>query len=264
MAPATLSLLACALYFAAAGVLGRRLKRGSMSVGIIAALLWFAALISHAAGLVGLVFTGAGLNLALFKAASVTAALLAAILLFNCLRKPLSALALPMLPIISVLVALGNLGEHQVITVATPGIRVHILSSLLAYSVLGLGGLQAVMLHFQNRELRGRAGPLLRLLPPLDAMESFLFHLLALGLALLTLSLATGWLYHHDLFAQHLAHKTFLSGAAWLLFATLLTGHLFAGWRGERAVQLTLAGLGLLIIGYFGSKFVLEYVLQRV
>ena len=227
-------------------------------------LLWLSALASHAAGLVGTAFTGTSLDLAFFKAGSITALLIATTLLLSCLHKPLTALAMLVLPITALFTALGNLGEHQMLTALTPGIRMHIVSSLLAYSVLWLTGLQAVMLHFQNRELRGHAGVLLKILPPLDAMESFLFHLLTLGFTLLTLSLSSGWFYHHDLFAQHLAHKAFLSGAAWLLFATLLAGHLFAGWRGERAVKLTLAGLGLLVVGYFGSKFVLEYILHRV
>ena len=264
MIPGTLSLVACILYLVTAGIIAAGLRRGTMRPGAGAALLWLVALASHAGALVGPTFTGAGLNLAFFQAGSVTALLIATTLLCSCLCRPLAALAVPMLPVTAVFAVLGNLGEHQVITAVTPGIRVHVLSSLLAYSVLWLTSLQAVMLHFQNRELRGHTGPLLRVLPPLDAMEAFLFHLLALGLALLTLSLVSGWIYHYDLFAQHLAHKTFLGAAAWLLFAVLLTGHLFAGWRGELATKLTLAGLGLLITAYFGSKFVLEYVLQRV
>ncbi len=267
MLPATFSLLSFALYLAATVVLGMRLGRGTMSVGTAALWLWLAALFAHAAGLKAAIFTGAGLDLAFLKAGSATALLLAAVLLFNCLRKPLTAIALFALPIAAVLALAGSFSGHQVIVAdaATLGIQLHILSSLLAYSVLGLAGVQAIVLHYQNRELRGEgAGALLQMLPSLDAMESFLLHLLLLGLALLTLSLASGWIYHQDLLAQHLLHKTVLTSAAWLLFATLLAGHWFAGWRGERAVKLTLAGLALLIVGYFGSKFVLEYILHRV
>ena len=264
MAPDTFAWLAFALYLATAGILGRRLQRGNGSVSTGAALLWFAALVAHAAGLSESVFAGDSLNLAFFKAGSATALLITALLLINCLRKPLTAIALFVLPIAAALVLAGQFNEREAIVVAPPGIRAHILSSLFAYSVLVLTGVQAIMLHFRDRELRGRGGEsLLRTLPPLDAMESFLFHLLTLGFILLTISLVSGWIYHHSLFAQHLVHKTALGAAAWLLFAILLVGHLFAGWRGGVAVKLTLSGLVLLATAYFGSKFVLEYILHR-
>ena len=66
------------------------------------------------------------------------------------------------------------------------------------------------------------------------------------------------------LFAQHLVHKTVLSIAAWIVFGILLFGRWRWGWRGRRAVRLTLAGAVVLLLAFFGSKFVLELVLKRV
>ena len=265
--PQTFSLLACVLYLAAAGTLAARLKRGATSLGAIILLVWTAALAVHAVGLNGLVFTRDGLDLAFFKAGSVTALLIAAMLLLSCLHKPLGVIALFVLPVTALFTVLGGFDTHRVISAdANTGIRAHVLSSLLAYSVLGLAGAQAIVLHVQNRKLRdpGPEPSLQTLLPPLDVMESFLFHLLTLGFVLLTLGLATGWIYHQDLLAQHLVHKTVLSVAAWLMFAALFIGRRFLGWRGETAVKITLIGLGLLIVAYFGSKLVLEYILQYV
>ena len=99
--------------------------------------------------------------------------------------------------------------------------------------------------------------------PPLVLVERLLFQLIAVGFALLTATLLTGVLFVEDLFAQHLVHKTVLSIAAWLVFGTLLLGRWRRGWRGRRAVNLTLAGMALLVLGFVGSKFVLELVLQR-
>ena len=59
-------------------------------------------------------------------------------------------------------------------------------------------------------------------------------------------------------------HKTVLSFAAWLVFGALLFGRWRYGWRGRRAVRLTLIGMVVLLLAFFGSKFVLEIVLQRV
>jgi ABC-type uncharacterized transport system permease subunit len=43
----------------------------------------------------------------------------------------------------------------------------------------------------------------------------------------------------------------------------LLWGRWKKGWRGRVAVRMTLAGIGLLLLAYFGSKLILEVFLQR-
>lgn len=94
-------------------------------------------------------------------------------------------------------------------------------------------------------------------------MEKLLFQMIGAGFVLLSISLLTGALFLQDIFAQHLVHKTTLSIMAWLVFGILLTGRLVRGWRGKTALVWTLSGLGLLIVGYFGSKLVLEFILVR-
>ena len=63
------------------------------------------------------------------------------------------------------------------------------------------------------------------------------------------------------MFAQHLVHKTVLSILAWFVFLILLIGHWKLGWRGRTAVRWTLSGFVSLMLAYFGSKFVLEFIL---
>jgi ABC-type uncharacterized transport system permease subunit len=95
-------------------------------------------------------------------------------------------------------------------------------------------------------------------------MENLLFQMLTAGFILLSLSLFSGILFLEDLFAQHLAHKTVFSIIAWLVFGTLLWGRWRFGWRGRTAIRWTLSGFFFLMLAYFGSKLVLEIVLQRV
>jgi ABC-type uncharacterized transport system permease subunit len=91
-------------------------------------------------------------------------------------------------------------------------------------------------------------------------METLLFRIIALGYILLSLSLLSGVTYIDDIFAQHLVHKTVLSFAAWVVFAILLWGRWRFGWRGRTAVRWTLSGFGVLMLAYFGSKLVLEFI----
>lgn len=152
-------------------------------------------------------------------------------------------------------------GSAAIDTLTWPLI-VHILLSMLAYGLLTLGAVQAVILALQHHQLRQRTpGPLMTALPPLETMETLLFRLIIAGFALLSLAIVTGALFIDNLFAQHLAHKTILSLIAWLVFAVLLWGRHQFGWRGRTAMRGALAGYGVLVLAYFGSKMVLELML---
>ena len=70
-------------------------------------------------------------------------------------------------------------------------------------------------------------------------------------------------LFVENLFAQHLVHKTVLSLLSWLVFGGLLLGRWLRGWRGSIAVRWTLVAMGLLLLAFFGSQFVLEMLLHR-
>jgi len=144
------------------------------------------------------------------------------------------------------------------------GTSFHILSSILAFGVLSIAGVYALFVAIIDFFLRRHhLNSLVRSLPPLEILERLLFRLIAMGFILLTVSLLTGLAFVDDLFAQHLAHKTILSTTAWLVFGFLLWGRWRYGWRGRQAVRLTLAGILLLVLAYFGSKLVLETILGR-
>ncbi|HEX4853900.1 cytochrome C assembly family protein [Arenimonas sp.] len=143
-------------------------------------------------------------------------------------------------------------------------LQLHALLALLAYATLAVATLLALMLWFQDRALRQRhLGGWLRVLPPLTQMETLLFRCLGVGFALLSLTLLTGVLFVENLFAQDLGHKTVLSILSWAVLGVLLFGRWRWGWRGPRAVKLTLLAMGLLLLAFFGSKFVYELVLHR-
>jgi len=147
---------------------------------------------------------------------------------------------------------------------ASSGTRIHVFSSITAFGLLTIAGVYAFFAAVIDYFLRRHhLNPLVRTLPPLETLERLLFRLLALGFILLTVSLLTGLAFVSDLFAQHLAHKTILSILAWLVFGSLLWGRWRYGWRGRHAVRMTLIGIALLLLAYFGSKVVLENILGR-
>ena len=147
---------------------------------------------------------------------------------------------------------------------ADTGTMIHIVSSLAAFGLLGLAAVLAVLVLVVDHSLKNhRLTNLVKNIPPMDSLERLLFKVTLTGFVLLTVTLISGLIYVDNLLAQHLAHKTILSSLAWIVFGTLLLGRWIKGWRGALAVRLTLAGVALLLLSYFGTKLVLEVILGR-
>ncbi|MGW8367631.1 MAG: cytochrome C assembly family protein, partial [Gammaproteobacteria bacterium] len=143
-------------------------------------------------------------------------------------------------------------------------LQAHVMMSMLAYSMLGIGAALALLIAAQDKRLRQRRPTgWLRVLPPMETLEQSLFGALTIGFLLLTLAVFSGLIFVENFFAQHLVHKSVLSILAWLIFAILLAGRWRYGWRGKRAVHWTLVGFAILALAYFGSKLVLEAMLGR-
>jgi ABC-type uncharacterized transport system permease subunit len=128
---------------------------------------------------------------------------------------------------------------------------------LLAAAVTAL-----ILVHGQKAAGAAARGPA-RGAAAARCLEKVMFRLIGAGFVLLTLALLTGFIFVTNLWAQHLQHKTILSCIAWVIFGMLLVGRMRYGWRGRAAVTWTLSGFGFLVLSYFGSKFVLEYLLGR-
>jgi ABC-type uncharacterized transport system permease subunit len=226
--------------------------------------LWLFALIVHGASLILTWVHNPNGFIDFFAALSVVLWLTCFLLFLAQLSRPLESLGLLIIPFIPPTL----LGSYFAPVNSTAlnldnGLGIHIFTSLLAYSILTLAALHSLLLGLQIRQLHDhKPNILVRTLPPLQDMESLLFKVIALGWVLLSLSLISGFMYLDDLFAQHVAHKTILSILAWVVFAVLLYGHWRYGWRGKKAIRWTLAGFCLLMLAFFGSKFVLEYIKQ--
>jgi ABC-type uncharacterized transport system permease subunit len=221
-------------------------------------LFSFIAIVLHGFLLYKAIETGAGQNLDLGNVLSLVGWLVACLLMLTALRKPVEVLGIFIFPISALLVLNVWLFPGQVIlnTKESPLQLIHILTSLLAVSMIGLSALQAVALFMQASRLRRHAsGQLLSVFPALETLESLLFSTIWLGFGLLSISLITGLIYWFNEQDSHILLKVIFVIIAWCIFATLLLGRYLLKWRGTHAINWTLIGLGLLIIAYLGTHY---------
>lgn len=209
--------------------------------------------------------TSAGYQFGFFKVPSLFMWVINCIVLLSSLKKPLHNLFLLLLPLSVFAIAVGLIFDTPT-TIAShrsSGLIAHILLSILAYSLMTIASLQALLLSYQNKRLKEKHPKgLIGLLPPLQTMETLLFELVWAGEILLTLSILSGMVFIENMFAQHLVHKTVFSIASWIIYAVLLWGRHTIGWRGAAAIRWTLGGFIALMLAYFGSKLVLEVILK--
>ena len=102
---------------------------------------------------------------------------------------------------------------------------------------------------------------------PLMTLERLTFRFVMEGFLLLSATIFVALFFSQQLYGLRSAwnwdHKTIFSLLSWLTFAVLIVGRLRFGWRGRVAVRVLYAGSGLLLLGYVGSRFVMEVVLGR-
>jgi ABC-type uncharacterized transport system permease subunit len=258
--------LCALLYLAATGLQLLHLSQRRQQIDRSVILLGLAALLSHAVIVWKIAFPSTGVDLGFFKIAALLFLVINLACVTSITRRPLQNLLIALFPLsaLAVLVSTFAPDTAPLLSHLSGGMVLHISSSILAYAVLTLAAIQAAALALQDHQLKHRhTRGIIQILPPLQLMESMLFELLWIGLGLLTISIISGAIFIDDIFAQSLVHKTVLTIAAWLLFATLLWGHYQLGWRSKTAVRFTLAGFAMLMLAFFGSKLVLELVLQR-
>jgi ABC-type uncharacterized transport system permease subunit len=225
-------------------------------------ILWLLGLILHGSTLLLPWPENGTIAIDLFGSLSIVAWLTSFLLFLANIKRPLETMGLIVIPCTLLALLTTTLLERPGNTIALQnGLGLHIILSLLAYSMLALATLQALLLATQNHFLHNhKPNGLIRTLPPLQDMESLLFQLIIAGVILLSLGFLSGFIYLDGLFGHQVAHKTLLSILAWVTYSTLLFGHWRYGWRGKIAIRWTIIGFVLLMLAFWGSKFVIEYL----
>lgn len=263
-----LHLLPATFYVALAAFSLHRPAISSPNRRQLSALLLLCALSSHAFVLGQTMLDSGSIHFGLSIALSLTLWLAMVVYSLESVVRPIK----PLLAVASLVAAAFSLlpalspGRPHVLEAGNWAFRMHIVVAMLAYSLFTLAVFHSLLIAAAERHLHGAgAAGKEASLPPLLTLERLLFRLIGIAFAFLTLTVASGVLFSEQIFGKPFSftHKAVFGIAAWLLFATLLLGRRYRGWRGKTATHWLLTGFTFLLLAYAGSRFVLEYILHR-
>jgi len=257
------NVVAIVLYAVVFGYLMLRTKNLSpLNTTLITSLI-SAALATHAIGAYGAIVVSDGFRIGIFVIPTLFFWVINLLILVSGLRKPLHNLFLFSLPLTIVAIISSLIADSATVQIES-GLAGHIILSMVAYSLLTIATLQAFLLAYLNRQLKHKhTNNFVRILPPLETLESLMFELIWAGQIVLTLSILTGVIFIGQLQTLFTSHHAVISLIAWLLYAVLLWGHHQWGWRGKVAVRWALGGFTALILAYFGTKFAIEIIFDK-
>ena len=256
---------AVALYLLTLGLQNQSLKNGTgrqrtqnrvMNPGLIA-------LLAHGVSAWSLIYRDNAYHFGITEISTLIFASIVLVTLLSSARRPTGNLILWVFPLAIASIVLSLLfSSHYPPAQLGSGLATHVILSIVAYSLFSVAALQSCLLAIQNYQLKHHhVAAVMKKFPPLQDMEKFLFELLWVAQILLSLAIVTGFIFIRDYSTQGLAHKMFFSLLAWMVFSGLLWGRHKLGWRGQTAIRGTISGFVLLLLGFYGSKFVLEFVL---
>lgn len=126
-----------------------------------------------------------------------------------------------------------------------PWIEFHAALSLIAYGAFALAGLAGIMYLIQDRQLKKRkGGALLYNLPPITDLGIANTRLIWLGLALLTIAFAAGFVS-----GMHVnTVKFWTSASIWLAYALLVLLRQIHSLAPRRTATLSVAALGFILL----------------
>ena len=168
--------------------------------------------------------------------------------------------------IVAVLLAATFPGDPRVMQSSLAPL--HFALGVGSYGLFGAAVLHGLWLDAAERRMRGAGAAALAPRAaqgmPLLQLERITFRFVEVGFIVLTATLVLGIVTSlTSPPGRWLEHKTGFSVLAWGVIGALLVGRRVRGWRGRQATRWLYTGAVLLLLGYAGSRFVLEVVLRR-
>lgn len=156
--------------------------------------------------------------------------------------------------------------DHYITQYFSTNALIHVLTALIGYSFFTFGAIFSIFVNFIESDLhvKRNKGSIFSSYVSLLAIENKLFCIYWVGFILLTITIISGSYFSEELFGTSFIfnHKFLFSLLAWVLYGSLLIGRLMFGWRGKKAINLSLMAFTTLVLAYIGTKLIFEIVLS--
>lgn len=230
-------------------------------------LIWLATALAAHAVHVYLTLFYFGVNLALGVMFS-SIILLVSLSYYMCilLKKDHISLGLIIVPLSLIAISAGEFfpGNAMMLYSLPSGLRWHILLAIPAFIFICLAFAQSVLLIYAEKNLRKPMSgkPLLKL-PALDSMDNFLHWLIMASFILININIALGILavIKYEQNSSIINHHFIFVFLSWICLLILLIGRRVSGWRNSIAGKWTISAFVLLLLAYFGTRFVTQVFL---
>src|SRR6266480_1306138 len=189
-----------------------------------------------------------------------------ALVLYRYRARPLGAVTLPLVSVlifVAVITHSASPDNAEATTLsATWLFPVHTTLLLFAYAAFFVVFMASVMYLLQERELKLKTfSAIFHRLPSLSTVNELATISAALGLALLTVGMATGmlWSSTRDGRFWHNDPKEIFAFLTWLLYLLLIIYRSTANWRGRKAAWMGVVGFALVLCTFFGTRLLGGY-----
>ena len=138
-----------------------------------------------------------------------------------------------------------------------PMFGLHTGMAILGYSAFAVSAIYGFLFLLLYHDLKStRFGLIYRRLPPLDILGGMNIRAAVFGLASLTVAIGSGVIWAEKLHPGFVRDPMFLlTLLVWLIYAVCVFAYYRLGWRGKRAIYLSISGfvlMGLALIGVSG------------
>ena len=207
-----------------------------------------------------------GLDFRLSAAAAICVLIVQYVYVLGLLRHGIHGLGLFLLPATALpLLAVPLLPDEPILRIQASSMfeTAHLLFSLLAYAMLTLAALHAVMHLLLDRALkRKKIGPIVQAMPSLHEIESHMYAQVGSATAILTLGILSGLVWQWEAFGHFhfLSHKVILGMFSWAVLVALLMMRRRTGWQTRRAAWMAISAYLLLLLSYFGVRVIQSWL----
>jgi len=211
--------------------------------------------------------TDNGINFTLATGVALATLIIQIIYCFGVLRHGIQGLGLFLLPATAVpLLLLPFLPEaHAPNWIHTGSLLEsgHLLISLVAYAILTLAAVHALMQIMLDRALkRKRLTSLVQVLPPLMDIDRHMIAQVKAATVLIALSIVSGLVWQWSVYQRFeiMNHKVLLALFAFGVLILLLIKRARAAWPTRIASKVVLSAYLLLMLAYFGVKLIESFL----